>query len=109
MKGEAPLGTSHTLAFTFGAFCSLEEKTGRKMPQLMEDLQSGLGFGDLRDFIWAGLLKHHPQSEEEVLALLNEIGYEDGADAVSSAIRSFFGEQKEKDENPTKRKRRGTG
>ncbi len=103
IKGEAALGDL-TLAFTFGALCALEEKTGKKMPDLMLTVQEGLGFGDIRDFVWAGLLKHHPQSEAEVLTLLDELGYEAAVTAIGAGIMAFFGEPKAKDKNPPKAK-----
>lgn len=102
MKGEAALGTL-TLSYTFGTFCALEEKTGKKMPELMQILQEGFGFCDLRDFLWAGLLKNHPQSEEQVVSLLDDVGIEAARTAVEKGITSFFGEQKAKDSRPTKK------
>lgn len=108
MKGEAPLG-DRTLAYDFGAFCVLEEKTGKKVPQLMQALQEGLGFGELRDFAWAGLQKHHNMGETEVVDLLNEVGFQPTAEAVAKAITSFFGEQRAKGKNPPKAKQPGNG
>lgn len=102
IKGEAALGDL-TLAYTFGAFCALEEKTGRKVPELLQMLEKGIGFCDLRDFVWAGLLKHHPQSQDEVDALLDGIGFDTAAQAVGKGVTSFFGApKKEKDSNPRK-------
>lgn len=103
LKGEAPLGDL-TLAFNYGTFCELEQKTGMKMQQLMLAVQDGLGFGQLRDFVWAGLQKHHQMSDEAVIALLDDVGFEAAATAVGHAIASFFGEQKEKGKNPPKAK-----
>lgn len=100
MKGEARLG-DFTLAYNFGAFCELEEKTGKKMPELLEALATGLGFGELRDFVWAGLQTHHKGvSEETVLMLLDEQGYEAAGSAVGKGISAAFG--KPKDKNPRK-------
>lgn len=102
MKGEAQLG-DYTLAFNFGAFCSLEEKTGMKMPRLLQALQEGLGFGELRDFLWAGLQANHPGSTDETaLALVDETGFEAAALAIGKAVTAFFGTRKEKDKNPPK-------
>lgn len=101
LKGEAALGEI-TLAYNFGAFCALEDKTGKKVPELMQMLQEGIGFSELRDFLWAGLLKYHPQSQEEVVALLDDLGFEAAAVAVGKGVASFFGEQKAKDKNPRK-------
>lgn len=102
MKGEAPLGDC-TLAFNFGAFCALEEKTGKKMPALLQSLQEGLGFGEMRDFAWAGLRTHHPDmNDEAVTKLIDETGFEAAAAAIGAAVTSFFGTQKEKAKNPPK-------
>lgn len=108
LRGEAPIGDL-TLAFNFGSFCELEQKTGLKMQQLMVLIQNGLGVCDLRDFLWAGLQKYHQTSESDVLSLMDEVGFEAAAIAVSSGVTSFFGEQKAKGENPPKAKRSGTG
>lgn len=102
MKGEAQLG-DHTLTFNFGVFCSLEVKAGKKMPQLLEALSEGLGFGELRDFAWAGLQPKHPgMTDDDVAALIDETGFEVAAVAVGQAVTSFFGSQKEKAKNPLK-------
>lgn len=100
LKGEARLGDC-TLAFNFGAFCELEEKTGKKMPVLLAMLQDGLGFGELRDFVWAGLRANHPDmGDEAVIELIDETGFETAALAVGKAVTAFFGAQKEKVKNP---------
>jgi len=102
MKGEARLG-DYTLAFNFGTFCAIEEKTGKKMPELLQDIMTGLGFGQMRDFVHFGLLAHHPSTtEEDALKVLDEVGYKTAALAVSKAVGGFFGEQKEKGSRPTK-------
>jgi hypothetical protein len=102
MKGEASLG-EFTLAFNFGAFCELEERSGQKMPQLLGALADGLGFSQLRDFVWAGLQANHKGvSEEAVLGLLDEHGYEAAATAVGKAVTAFFGTSKAKAKNPPK-------
>jgi hypothetical protein len=108
MKGEAQLGEL-TLAYNFGAFCTLEEKTGKKVPVLMNMLQEGMGFSELRDFAWAGLQKHHNMTEAEVVAALDEIGFQTTAEAIAKAITSFFGEQRAKGKNPPKAKPAGIG
>lgn len=102
LKGEAQLGDC-TLAFNFGAFCALEEKTGKKMPVLLSMLQEGLGFGELRDFAWAGLQTNHPgMTDEQVIMLVDEVGFEAAASAIGKAVTAFFGSQKEKAKNPPK-------
>lgn len=102
MKGEAKLG-EHTLAFNFGAFCALEEKTGQKMPVLVQMMQDGLGFRELRDFAWAGLLEHNPGiTDEAVTRLVDEVGFEQASSSVGVAVSAFFSSQKEKAKNPRK-------
>ena len=102
MKGEAQLG-DYTLTFNFGVFCSLEVKAGMKMPQLLTALGEGLGFGELRDFVWAGLQpKHEGITDEGVAQLIDETGFEVAAAAVGKAVSGFFGSQKEKAKNPPK-------
>lgn len=103
MMGEAPLGDL-TLCFQFGTFIELEQKTGMKMSALMQTLQDGLGFGDLRDFTWAGLRAHHPMPDDEVVALLNETGFEVAAAAIGKAVSGFFDQQRAKAKNPPKAK-----
>jgi hypothetical protein len=102
LKGEARLGEC-TLAFNFGAFCELEEKTGKKMPQLLEAINNGLGFSELRDFVWAGLQTNHKgATDADTAALLDEHGFQAGAEAVAKAVTAFFGSQKAKGKNPPK-------
>lgn len=100
MKGEASLGDK-TLAFNFGTFCALEEKCGKKVPELLEAMNTGLGFGELRDFIWAGLQVHHPGStDDDALKLLDDVGYSEAATALGKAVGGFFGAPKAKGKNP---------
>lgn len=102
MRGEARLG-EYTLAFNFGAFIELEEKTGKKMPALLEMLNEGLGFGDLRDFAWAALRTNHPDiTDDAVVKLVDEVGFETAAASVGKAATAFFGSQKAKVKNPLK-------
>lgn len=103
LKGEAPLGDL-TLHYDFGTFIELEQKTGNKVPVLMQMVQEGMGFTDLRDFAWAGLKTHHQMDDASVVALLNDVGFETAAAAIGQAITSFFGEQRAKAKNPPKAK-----
>jgi hypothetical protein len=57
-----------------------------KMQQLMLAVQDGLGFGQLRDFVWAGLQKHHQASDGEVIALLDDVGFEEAATPSATAL-----------------------
>lgn len=100
VKGEAQLG-EYTLAFNFGAFCELEEKTGKKVPELLDAMTTGLGFGELRDFLWAALQTHHKGvSEDTVIAILDDHGYEAAAAELGKAVAGFFGSVKAKGKNP---------
>ena len=100
MKGEARLGDL-TLAFNFGAFCELEERRGKKLAALLQMMQEGLGFSELRDFAWAGLQKHHRGiTDEDVIKVIDEVGFETAAEAVGKAVTAFFSTQKEKAKNP---------
>ena len=103
LKGEARL-RDHTLAFNFAALCAVEEKTGKKVPQLLQSLSEGLGFSEVRDFVFIGLQTHHPgTSEDEAVRLIEEIGYKDCHLAVGKAFTGFFAPQaKEKGKGPTK-------
>lgn len=109
IKGEASLG-KYTLAFNFGKFCALEERMGKKVPEILVSMTSGLGFGELRDCVAVGLEKHHPDAtQEDVMQLLEDEGYKGCALAVSKAVGGFFGERKEKGDHPTKRGQGGAG
>jgi hypothetical protein len=103
LKGEARL-REYTLAFDFSALCGVEEKTGKKVPQLLQSLSEGLGFGELRDFVYVGLQAHHPgTTEEEAVGLIETAGYKDSVAAVGKAFTGFFAPpQKEKGKGPTK-------
>jgi hypothetical protein len=103
LKGEARL-RDYTLAYDFGALCGVEEKTGKKVPQLIQSLAEGLGFGELRDFVHIGLQAHHPgTTEADAVSLIEEAGYKDSVAAVGKAFTGFFAPQpKEKGNRPTK-------
>lgn len=102
MKGEAQLG-EYTLTFNFGAFISLEEKTGKKMPELLATLATGLSTDDVRDYVWAGLQERHKEmSDEAVRALLDEHGYKIPVLAVTKGVTAFFDKPEEKVKNPPK-------
>jgi hypothetical protein len=105
LKGEAQL-RDYTLAFNFGVFISLEQKLGMKMPEILHSMTVGLGFGELRDFVVEGLQTHHAgTTDEDALKILEEIGYKETVLAVTKAVGGFFGTEKAKGANPTKRAR----
>ena len=101
LRGEARL-RDYTLAFNFGVFCALEERTGKKVPELAHSILGGvLGFGELRDFVFCGLQTHHSgTTEDDVLKLLDETNFQEACDAVGKAVASFFAPQKEGPKNP---------
>lgn len=104
LRGEAQMG-EFTLAYNFGAFCALEAKSGKKMPELLGALQTGLGFEELRDFLWAGLQKHHAGISDETVAMLIDEngGYMKVGPIIGKAVGNYFGTgPKEKDKNPPK-------
>jgi hypothetical protein len=105
LKGEAQL-RDYTLAFNFGVFIALEEKLGKRMPEILHSMTVGLGFGELRDFVVVGLATHHPSTtEEDALKILEDVGYKETVLAVTKAVGGFFGTEKAKGANPTKRAR----
>lgn len=102
MKGEARL-REYTVTFQFGTFMSLEERTGKKMPELMGCVSLGLGAAELLDFLAEGLKdKHGDKSDDDVRSLVEEYGYIECGTAVSKAVAAYFGETKAKGKNPPK-------
>lgn len=100
MKGEAKL-RNYTVTFQFGTFMSLEERMGKKMPELMGCVAIGLGAAELLDFLAEGLKdKHGDKSDDEVRSLVEEYGYIECGAAVSKAVAAYFGDKKAKDKNP---------
>lgn len=100
MRGEHPIG-GHKLVVTFNSVCALEEVTGRKVLDLMADMQYGLGFVDLR--LWVQTLLDEQMSLEQVGELLGEVGFEPALQAIAKAFESFFpAAKKGKDKNPPK-------
>lgn len=100
MKGEVALG-EHTLAVTFNSMCSLEAATGNKVPGLLQQMQDGLGFSEVR--LWVRVLLTSPMSEEEAGELVGSIGYEATLKALGRAMEGFFAPAaKERKPNPPK-------
>ena len=103
LKGEAKL-RDYTLAYNFGVLCSVEEMTGKKVPQLLQSLTEGLGFGELRAFLYCGLQAGAAAgtTEVEVWNIVEAIGYKDCVQAVGKGFTGFFGPQKAGPKNPPK-------
>lgn len=99
MRGEVALG-DHKLIVTFNKVCALEDATGRKLLDLVADLQFGLGFGDIR--LWVKVLLDKEMSLEQVGDLLGEIGFEAAVEAIGKAFEMFFPAPEGKAKNPRK-------
>ena len=100
MKAEAALG-EHMLAVTFNGWCSLEGETGNKVPQLLQGLQEGIGFAELRT--WVRVFVTTPMTEEQAGELIGEVGLEPSLKALDKAVNGFFANQpKDKKDRPLK-------
>ena len=60
-RGEVPirLDRVRTLKFTFNAFAEFEELTGSSIQTVFQDPEK-IGFGSLRNLLWAGLTHEEP-------------------------------------------------
>lgn len=56
-------GKTYTLRYSINAICVLEERAGRTLLQLAEDLKdiTTLRMATIRDVLYAGLIEHHPE------------------------------------------------
>jgi hypothetical protein len=65
---------TYTVHFDFNALAELEDATGMTVPQISEQMQdsSCISIKFLRALTWAGLLKHHGLSLEEVGELMSQ-------------------------------------
>lgn len=98
MRGEAQLGDK-LLRVDFNGWCSLEGEVGAKVPDLLKDLQAGLGFRELRTWVRVFLVDQMP--EDEVGDLIGSEGIEAAITALRKAIEGFFPPAKKaKTENP---------
>lgn len=98
MRGEAPLG-EHKLVVDFNGWCSLEAATGKKVPELLNEMKAGLGFADLRT--WVRIFLSEPMSAEDVGNLIGA-HYEETIKSMSVAIEGFFSPKKEEEARPRK-------
>ena len=100
LRGEAALG-DYTLLVNFNGWCSLEGETGNKVPQLLQGLQEGLGFAELRT--WVRVFVTTPMTEEQAGELIGEVGLEPSLKALDKAVNGFFANQpKDKKDRPLK-------
>lgn len=101
LKGEAEF-RGQKLLMNFDRFAGLEDATGKKMPQLVVEFESGLGLNDLRDWFKAFLVEDH--SDEAIRDLIHQGGMMADYDAafvvLGKLMRGFFGNPKAKKENP---------
>lgn len=98
-KGEALLGGKH-LRMTFGSWRAFEHSSGRKLPEHMVDLSLGLSCDDY--VAWLRAFAVDELSEEDALALLDEVGFPATIKAIQSLAKNFFGEFVEDEQNPPK-------
>jgi hypothetical protein len=107
MRGEAKLG-ERTLCYDMNAFCRAESALGRKLPEIMNDLNTGVSFEALRSLIWAGLQRHHPCTVEEAGEIISDVGLEDTSTALSTAMQAAL-PQSATGKNPRKKGGSPTG
>lgn len=99
-RGEAELG-EHKLIVDFNSLCSLEAAMGKKVPEILSLMDSGMGFSDLRTCVRVFL--DGDISLEEAGLLIGEVGYADALTAISTAVGGFFAPQKkDKPNHPLK-------
>lgn len=107
LKGEARIGDS-LIRVDFNALCELEGATGKAVPELLAQFDAGLGFTDLRS--WIGVLLVDAIPSEAVGELIGSHGYEASLAALAECLAGFFSpKEKEKDGNPRRKARGGTG
>lgn len=100
MRGEVAIG-DHKLIVDFNSVCALEEATGRKVLDLVADMQFGLGLSDIR--LWFKVLLDKDMTLIEVGDFLGEIGIEAASEALVKGFELFFpAPKKGKKENPLK-------
>ena len=89
-KGEVPLeigGTLYTLRLDFNALCSAEEFSSKRMPALIEDLQSG-SFAAIRILLLAAISHQVPDMTlAKAGDLVQEAGPPKVMDALTKALR----------------------
>lgn len=108
-RGETAMG-AYTLVYSFNAMCLLEDETGLKTGEIIQQMQDGVGLKQLRTFIWAGLQEKHPDfSQEDAGDVIDEVGIEPAMASLQQAIEAAFSvEKKAGPKNPRKAARVGT-
>jgi hypothetical protein len=98
MRGEAEFA-GHKLVVDFNGWCTLEGVTSKKVPELLKELQKGLGFLDIRT--WVRIFLVDDLSAEETGDLIGG-DYEGALVALGTAVEGFFTSAKAGKENPRK-------
>lgn len=100
LKGEAMLG-ERLLRVDFDAWCAFETKSGKKLPDLMYEMQQGLGANDV--VAWIGAFLAEPAEEAVVRKLIRDNGYSAALEAIGQAVEGFFAPmKKDKAKHPLK-------
>jgi hypothetical protein len=95
MLAETDLG-GHLLRMDFNAWCVLEGMMGKKVPEILNMMDAGLGFGDIRSCIRAFHVE--PITETEAGNLIGSVGFEAATVALSKLCDGFFGDPGEEPE-----------
>lgn len=112
LRGEGEIG-GKAFAVNFNKLCELEQKTGYRVPDLLQLAGAGLGFDELRT--WIGVLLIEPMEQAAVgdlieSALADAEGdtfdkrFQAVAGRVSAAFEGFFAPKKDAPANPRKAK-----
>lgn len=100
MRGEADLG-DRKLVIDFNSMCTLEKATAKKVPEILDMIEKGLGFCELRTVVQ--VFASPPMGEDEAGSFIGEVGTQPALKALREALEGFFAPpKKEKGENPLK-------
>lgn len=103
---------SYTLSFSANALCELEDKLGvgvNEIGALMGDPEK-IRMKTMRTIFWAGLLDHHPETDEKTAAVI--FSKLMATEAIGLIIKAFglaFPDAPEGEPNPPKPGQDGTG
>ncbi|MBW8814037.1 MAG: gene transfer agent family protein [Caulobacterales bacterium] len=115
LKGEVGFdaaGQRWRMVFGPDAMAALEAHFDESMTEMSARISAHIRVGDLMAFIWAGLMKLHPEvTAEAVRGLVYEVGVGVMVDKVATAWRGAFSTEEEapKPARPRKRAAAGTG
>lgn len=88
LRGEAVLGPLK-LKVDFNGFCTLERITGLKVPQLLGRMADGLGFDEMRSWLYA--FAQNEMTDTEIGDMLNGMVGEQGYEAAMRAVGETLG------------------